>query len=141
MLFACGQTEAQIVVLAFWAVVVPKRHPTVLRIVVPTTSTKHAVRACRRPRRVSLTTATVIAVPVRTPLPNIAAHIIYSNFIWCLCPNRFGTRIISCVIVPSNIINTVATAVFVAPTLIPASCRILPFSLCRQSEVLASLLV
>ena len=69
-------------VTVVWSVAVPNRDSTVFSVVVPATAAKYAVRATRRPCRVVLTAAAVIAVPVLAPLPNVTAHVVDSKFVW-----------------------------------------------------------
>lgn len=56
--------------------VVAIRYTTVRRIAAPAATTKNAVRARRWTSRVRLRTAAVISIPVLTPLPYVARHII-----------------------------------------------------------------
>ncbi len=79
------------------------RHSTVPRAVAPTTATKHAVRARRRTLRVGLATAAVIPIPVLTPFPYIASHIIDSKLVRRFGANWFCTRIIGGRGVPRHI--------------------------------------
>ena len=137
MLFACGKAEAQIAAPIDWGVGVSIRHSAALRIVAPTATTDHAVRArCR----VRLAAATVAAVPVLTPLPNVAAHIVDSKFIWCLCTNLMGLAS-TIVNVPSHITDIVASAVLVSPALVSTSCSVFPLCFGRKPEILTCFLI
>ena len=101
----------------------------------PTTTTKHAVRARRRTLRVGPRHSWVIFVPIVTPLPNIAGHIINAKFIWLLL--LYGVSLLIAIItVPSYGVYTVAAAVFVIVVLAfvaTAGCK-LPLGLGRQTE-------
>ena len=74
--------ESAAVVTVVWSVAVPIRDSTDPSAVEPATAPIHAGRATRRPCRVVLTTAAVIAVPVLAPLPNVTAHVVDSKFVW-----------------------------------------------------------
>ena len=76
-----GKAQPEVVAAARRRVVVPMRNTAAPRIVVPTATTVHAVRATVRSCRIRLRATAIVAVPVRAPLPYVAAHIVYAEFI------------------------------------------------------------
>ena len=60
---------------------VPTRHTAEPGIAVPTAATVHAARATVRSCRIRLRATAIFAIPVRSPLPYVAAHIVDAEFI------------------------------------------------------------
>ena len=73
---AQANTKAEVVVAERRAEPEAVRRPTITGGVVPTAATEHAGRARVSPTRVRHSTTRIIAIPVLTPLPNIAVHVI-----------------------------------------------------------------
>ena len=89
---------------------------------------------------INLRSVGVITPIILTPLPDIAAHIVDTQFIRRLGSNRVR-RIVALVIVPSDIINTVAATIQIAFAFNAALCGKFPLSLCRQAKIFAGNLV
>ena len=64
------------------------RNTAILRVAEPTAAAQNAKRAVARPLWVGLTAATIIPIPIRTPFPYIAVHVVYAKFVWGLLPHR-----------------------------------------------------
>ena len=76
-----GKAEAEAIEAVAGRDGVPKRNTAAPRIVEPTATTVHAVRATVRSCRIRLRATAIVAIPVRAPLPYVAAHIVDAEFI------------------------------------------------------------
>ena len=76
-----SKAQAAVVAPAARVVVVPERHTAVPGVVAPAAATEHAVGARGSARRIGLRTAAIAAMPIATPLPHIATHIIETQFV------------------------------------------------------------
>ena len=83
-----NQAETKIVVARSRGDVTANRHTTVRRIIAPTSATINTARARRRPHRVGLLRTAITAIPIITPLPHIATHIIDAQFIGAFRTDR-----------------------------------------------------
>ena len=82
-----GKTEAY-VAPARRVAAVPIRRTTVRRVVEPTASAIHTARARQRTSWIRLRGTAIVttAVPVLTPLPYVATHVIKSQLVWFITP-------------------------------------------------------
>ena len=71
-----GKAKPEAVVTTARIAIEAKRHPTVIGTVAPTATTIHTTRAILRTFRIRLMNTTIIAIPIATPFPYIAYHII-----------------------------------------------------------------
>ena len=71
-----GEAEPEVVEALRRAAVVTKRHAAVPRVVVPATATEHAVRPTIGTCGLGLRGAAILAIPITTPFPYTAAHIV-----------------------------------------------------------------
>lgn len=90
-----NQAEAKVVVAEVGRVVDANRRATAPCNVAPAIATNHSVRTTARTSRISLQTTAIIAIPIRTPLTHIAAHVVEPKFIGLLCSH--GVSIVSTV--------------------------------------------
>ena len=133
-----GETEAEakIVVPEVRTEVVAIRRAAVPRTVVPAPATVHAARPTHRTCRIILCIATVFAIPVLTPFPNISTHVVDAKLVGLL--GRYVMRGIAAIVrVPTNLMQVVTSAVLIMLGVVATSRCEFPFSLCRQTEGLA----
>ena len=131
-----GEAQAEGDVAIRRGVVDTNRNTTVPRTVAPATATDHAVRPSIRTGGIVLRRTAITAIPVATPFPYVATHIVDAQLVGRLGGNGVSFRG-TVIIIPSHIINRVAATIFVAPTLIATASGELPFGFGRQAEVLA----
>ncbi len=83
-----SHTEAESAETILRGVAVPKRYPTIPSIAAPATATQNPRKTTTRPCRITTSTTAIVAitVPVATPLPYIASHIINTQFIRLQAP-------------------------------------------------------
>ena len=136
LLLGEGQSEAKVVVAEVGGVVVTVRRATEPRVVVPATAAVHAVRPTISTRRIGLRGATIAAIPVTAPLPNIATHIIQAQLIRLFRADSMSFTF-TVAHIPSHIVYGVTSGIFVAFTLISTSGGIFPLRFSRQAEVLS----
>jgi hypothetical protein len=77
-----GHTKAEGVAAVRRLAPVAVRRPTIHGVVAPTAATVHADRARCRPCGVGDGTTRVVVIPILTPLPNIAVHVIQPPKHW-----------------------------------------------------------
>ena len=90
-----GEAKAQIAAPAARGVVVTTSRPAVPRAVAPTAAAIHPVRANRRPFRICNMAGWIIPIPVLTPLPHIAMHVVKPPGIWRKTRHFYGVFSIS----------------------------------------------
>ena len=71
-----GETQAEVAAPAAGRVDEPGRDTAVPRVEAPAATTEHAARATAWTSRIRLTVTAIAAIPVLTPLPYVAAHVI-----------------------------------------------------------------
>ena len=86
----------------------PERNAAVPGVAAPTAATQNAVRARRRSLRVRLRTAAVITIPVVTPFPHVAAHVVDAKFVGGLGAYRVSGDT-TVIFIPSNITKSIAS--------------------------------
>ena len=91
----------------------------------PTTTPVHTERARRRAGRVGLRAAAVRAIPVRAPLPHIAAHVVDAELVGRLCAHLVGFAA-AVAIIPSHLAQVVAAAEDIASRLGAAAGGVFP---------------
>ena len=106
----------------------------------PAAATIDAVRARSRTLRIRLRIRRVRAIPILTPFPNVATHVVKAKFVSLLRPDNVSL-IATITIIPSYVPDVVRTAVLITTALIAASRSIFPLSLSRQTETLAGHLI
>ena len=79
-----GKPESEAVVAVIWRVAGAVRYPAVSRVVVPRATAEHSVGSTSSTHRIRLSTRRIVALPIRTPLPNIPAHVVQAQFVWTL---------------------------------------------------------
>ena len=114
---------------------VAMRRATVPCTAAPVTATKHSERPGSSTLRVGLRIAAITSVPILTPLPYIAAHIVNAKFIRLLGLNWMCT-IFTILPIPCHIVDIIAAAIFIAAAIVAASGCIFPFRLGGQAEIL-----
>ena len=85
-----GKAQAEEVETVRRAVVVTKRHAAVPREVVPATATEHAARPTIRTCGIVLRRTAITAIPVATPFPHVACHVVETQLVGCLGGNGVG---------------------------------------------------
>ena len=114
----------------------PSRHSTIQKVVAPATATDYAVRPTIGACRIGLSSATVRAIPVATPFPQVATHIVNAQLVGRL--GGYGVSLVTAIVViPSHITNLVAATVFVALAHVTTPSSIFPFCFSGQAEVFA----
>lgn len=111
----------------------PKSNTTVPRVAEPTPTAIHAVSPRTRTRGIRLGRGRIIPVPIRAPLPNVAAHVVQTQLVRPFPAHGmcFLTRIIP---IPSYFTYIIAPAVLVSPASIPAPGSVVPLCLRRQTK-------
>ena len=106
----------------------------VKRIAEPRTAPKYlGVPYWRWPSGVCLGCVAIIAILVAAPLPYIAAHIVYAQFVAAFF--SYGARSVAAIgIVPRYVTQTTATCVFVVLAVSSASCGIFPLGFGGQAK-------
>ena len=98
-----GEAEAEVGVAIAGAVDVPVRRTAVLREVVPTAATVHALRAGCGTSRIS-SISCVGSVPISAPLPYISVHIIQAPIVGTLLTDSFVSSYTTIFSIPSYFI-------------------------------------
>ena len=128
-----GKAEAEDVVAIARRVAVTIRRATEPIVVEPATATNNPVRPTPRACRISLSIATIAAIPVLTPFQHIAAHVIQAQLIRLLF--LYGMCLTSTVnSAPGYIVYHAATAILGVIAPVATSGGILPLCFCRQAE-------
>ena len=105
-----GEAEAEVAVAVVSGGKVPIRHPTVKSSICTSAATAHAIRSTAYSFGIALRRTTVIPIPILTPFPHIATHVVYPKLVW-----RFRTDYMSAVsIIPRHNFNVIASTIFVA---------------------------
>ena len=76
-----GKAETKVVEAERRRVAVTMRRAAAPRTVEPAATTAHAERPTVRSCRIRLRATAIVAIPVRAPLPYVAAHIVNAEFI------------------------------------------------------------
>lgn len=85
-----AEAETQAIAAVVGAAEATVRHPTDPGIVDPAAAAVHAAGARSRPCGVGLRTVGVGSVPVLTPLPHVAAHVVQPQLVGLFTPPRGG---------------------------------------------------
>ena len=72
------------------------------------------------------------AIPVMAPHPNITAHVIRSQFVVPLCADLVAVSA-TVQVIPRNVPDRIAPAVFRVVAFLPASCGVFPLGFARQT--------
>ena len=117
-------------------VAVTIRHTAAPRVDEPATATDHAARPTIRTCRIVLRGAAVIVIPIATPFPHVATHIVDAQLVGRLGGNGVGL-VATVIIIPSHVAEGVAATILIASALVATASGKLPFRLGGQAEVLA----
>ena len=107
--------------------------PTVARTAIVATATQDTFKTTVRTDRVGDGRGRIVAVPIGTPLPDVARHVVETELIGGVLGDRMGL-IVAIAIVPSDIVDVVRTGILVAFGEVTTTGSKFPFSLCREGE-------
>ena len=79
-----GKPESEEVVAVNWCVAEAVRYPAESRAVVPRATAEHSAGSTSSTHWIRLSTRRIVALPIRTPFPNIPAHVVQAQFVWTL---------------------------------------------------------
>lgn len=139
MLLGEDQAETEAVAAAVRGIVDTVRQTTDPGTIVPAATSVHTASATLRTCRICPGIAAVVPKPILTPLPYIAAHIVYAKFIRLFRFNRMDCTA-TIAIIPRHIVYIAATAVLCVVALLTATCSVLPLCFGRKTESLACFL-
>lgn len=83
-----GNAESEVVAGVAGVIATAVRDAAVDRVVVPTPATDDAVRAIRRPSRITLRIRVGTPMPIPAPLPHIPCHVIEPITVWSKTTHR-----------------------------------------------------
>ena len=75
-----------------------------------------------------------------TPLPYVATHIIYTQFVGLLCTNGMS-RITAIIVIPSNIRKIIAATILIPSAFVATTGSIFPFGFGGKTERFAGYMV
>ena len=133
-----GEDEAQpeVVVRVAGRVVEPVRGAAEPGRVAPAATAAHAERPTACAGGIGLGVAVVTAVPVLTPFPNVACHVIDAEFVGLFCFH--GMRLVVAIaFIPCHVVNAAAAAVLRVAALVAAAGSKFPFRFGGETETFA----
>ena len=131
-----GKAQAEVVVTERRGVAVTIRHAAAPRVVEPATATVHAGRPTIRTCGIVLRRTAITAIPITTPFPHVATHIVDAQLVGRL--GGYGMGLVGVIVItPCHISEGVAAAIFVATAIVATASGELPFGFSGQAEVLA----